>query len=503
MSTSIVKTVPPSRSSDHRKTTQVNTMNTEAVQRIDSRLKEIVLTVPVVLLYEFDENTTEWERTSVEGTLFVYKRHSETSPSAFAILNKLNSSNVLQLIPSSESLEARVQSTFLLYKTEDGKIFGLCFTDEGLCKKVCQTLKCLSSSSAGLPTRTSSAPHFTSKPDSSFQIPKPSRSSPVPEETDSDPIQFSASGYSHSNHKKLASKLRSSSGRHNSEPSSPTPNNSRQRQKEYSKRAASPLSHLTTNSQNGHSLSSQLNHTPPSARGCSSALDSSNVMKKLFESPLPLRDAVPTSVKSVLFSSGASTEATPLSNGVHVPVTPIRPLSLEEVEGKITAEAFKASSSQNGRRTLLQPSVFSQSDPMLPSSATNHSNAAQVSAVPVSVQPPTPLAGPPASSFPPIPPLIHSPGMRAPPQRVADATPVAATSGVGSTSPVNPTVNHSSSCDKPVLSSSEEDTPSAECGLSKAQLQQAMLYLIQNDSDFVERLHQAYRLSVLEKCRKT
>ena len=47
-------------------------------------------------------------------------RHSETSPSAFAILNKLNSSNVLQLIPSSESLEARVQSTFLLYKTEDG-----------------------------------------------------------------------------------------------------------------------------------------------------------------------------------------------------------------------------------------------------------------------------------------------------------------------------------------------------------------------------------------------
>ena len=60
MSTSIVKTVPPSRSSDHRKTTQVNTMNTEAVQRIDSRLKEIVLTVPVVLLYEFDENTTEW-----------------------------------------------------------------------------------------------------------------------------------------------------------------------------------------------------------------------------------------------------------------------------------------------------------------------------------------------------------------------------------------------------------------------------------------------------------
>ena len=349
----------------------------------------------------------------------------------------------------------------------------------------------------------------------------------MPEETDSDPIQFSASGYSHSNHKKLASKLRSSSGRHNSEPSSPTPNNSRQRQKEYSKRAASPLSHLTTNSQNGHSLSSQLNHTPPSARGCSSALDSSNVMKKLFESPLPLRDAVPTSVKSVLFSSGASTEATPLSNGVHVPVTPIRPLSLEEVEGKITAEAFKASSSQNGRRTLLQPSVFSQSDPMLPSSATNHSNAAQVSAVPVSVQPPTPLAGPPASSFPPIPPLIHSPGMRAPPQRVADATPVAATSGVGSTSPVNPTVNHSSSCDKPVvrmyiyiyiyiytcactwththththtlmynyvcrcahrytymyaciqLSSSEEDTPSAECGLSKAQLQQAMLYLIQ------------------------
>lgn len=62
-------------------------MNVAALKRVDPYVKDILETATHVALYTFNAETSEWEKTDVEGALFVYSRSGEPFNS-FLIMNR-------------------------------------------------------------------------------------------------------------------------------------------------------------------------------------------------------------------------------------------------------------------------------------------------------------------------------------------------------------------------------------------------------------------------------
>ena len=62
-------------------------MNVAALKRVDPYVKDILETATHVALYTFNAETSEWEKTDVEGALFVYSRSGEPYNS-FLIMNR-------------------------------------------------------------------------------------------------------------------------------------------------------------------------------------------------------------------------------------------------------------------------------------------------------------------------------------------------------------------------------------------------------------------------------
>lgn len=120
---------------------EVAKMNLLAVHKIDPQVTKILQTVPKVVSYVFHEANNTWERTSVEGTLFVYSRASPPSH-GLAILNRLSSDNLHELL--FPGIEFRRQNPFVLFKRKSGQIHGLCFSEESQCQETGHLLNSLS-----------------------------------------------------------------------------------------------------------------------------------------------------------------------------------------------------------------------------------------------------------------------------------------------------------------------------------------------------------------------
>lgn len=52
-------------------------MNVAALKRVDPYIKDILETATHVALYTFNADNNEWEKTDIEGALFVYSRNGE------------------------------------------------------------------------------------------------------------------------------------------------------------------------------------------------------------------------------------------------------------------------------------------------------------------------------------------------------------------------------------------------------------------------------------------
>lgn len=52
-------------------------MNVAALKRVDPYVKDILETATHVALYTFNADENEWEKTHIEGALFVYSRNGE------------------------------------------------------------------------------------------------------------------------------------------------------------------------------------------------------------------------------------------------------------------------------------------------------------------------------------------------------------------------------------------------------------------------------------------
>lgn len=100
-------------------------MNLENIQKIDPFAKEILHSSSQVAFYVHSEET-EWEKTSLEGTFFIYNRTIQPHFSIF-VTNRLRSNFVVQLI--TENMDFQSAPPFLLYRNDEMKRFGLWFSN--------------------------------------------------------------------------------------------------------------------------------------------------------------------------------------------------------------------------------------------------------------------------------------------------------------------------------------------------------------------------------------
>uniref|UniRef100_A0AAZ3PR66 5'-(N(7)-methylguanosine 5'-triphospho)-[mRNA] hydrolase n=1 Tax=Oncorhynchus tshawytscha TaxID=74940 RepID=A0AAZ3PR66_ONCTS len=84
-----------------------------ALQRQDPYINNIVDVASQVALYTFNNRSNEWEKTDVEGTLFVYTRLASPRH-GFTIMNRLSMENLTE--PITKDLDFQLQDPFLLYR---------------------------------------------------------------------------------------------------------------------------------------------------------------------------------------------------------------------------------------------------------------------------------------------------------------------------------------------------------------------------------------------------
>lgn len=123
-------------------------INLASLKRQDPYIGNITDSSTHVAVYSFSPQSNEWEKTDVEGTLFVYKR---VAPPywGFTILNRLSMENLTE--PLTSELEFQTQNPFLLYRNAKLLIYGIWFYDQDDCKRIGELLEKLCRESTQLP----------------------------------------------------------------------------------------------------------------------------------------------------------------------------------------------------------------------------------------------------------------------------------------------------------------------------------------------------------------
>ncbi|XP_059361340.1 mRNA-decapping enzyme 1B-like isoform X2 [Carassius carassius] len=113
-------------------------MSLAALKRLDPYIHSITDLASQVALYTFNNTTNEWEKTDVEGTLFVYNRLASPRH-GFTILNRLSMDNLSE--PITKDLDFQLQHPFLLYRNARLSIFGIWFYDKEDCQRIAELMK--------------------------------------------------------------------------------------------------------------------------------------------------------------------------------------------------------------------------------------------------------------------------------------------------------------------------------------------------------------------------
>ncbi|XP_058047877.1 mRNA-decapping enzyme 1B [Ahaetulla prasina] len=109
-----------------------------ALQRHDPYISSILDVASQVALYTFGHRANEWEKTDVEGTLFVYTR-SASPKYGFTIMNRLSMENRTE--PITKDLDFQLQDPFLLYRNAKLSIYGIWFYDKEECQRIAELMK--------------------------------------------------------------------------------------------------------------------------------------------------------------------------------------------------------------------------------------------------------------------------------------------------------------------------------------------------------------------------
>jgi len=108
-------------------------INLKALKKVDPYIVSIEAKSISVALYKFSSGKGDWDKTEVEGTLFVYKREADPE-FGFTIMNRLNMDNLVE--PVTKDLDFQIQPPFLLYRNHASEIFGIWFYEQAECEAV-------------------------------------------------------------------------------------------------------------------------------------------------------------------------------------------------------------------------------------------------------------------------------------------------------------------------------------------------------------------------------
>ncbi|XP_062441842.1 mRNA-decapping enzyme 1A [Rhea pennata] len=108
-----------------------------ALRRHDPYITSIADVTGQVALYSFSPKANEWEKTDIEGTLFVYKR-SASPYHGFTIVNRLNMHNLVE--PVNKDLEFQLHEPFLLYRNASLSIYSIWFYDKNDCHRIAKLM---------------------------------------------------------------------------------------------------------------------------------------------------------------------------------------------------------------------------------------------------------------------------------------------------------------------------------------------------------------------------
>ncbi|CAL8323772.1 unnamed protein product [Merluccius merluccius] len=112
-------------------------MSLAALQRQDPYIKNLLDVTGQVALYNFNSKANEWEKTEIEGTLFVYSR-SASPRHGFTIMNRLSTENLVE--PINKDLEFQLQDPFLLYRNANLGIYSIWFYDKNDCQRIARLM---------------------------------------------------------------------------------------------------------------------------------------------------------------------------------------------------------------------------------------------------------------------------------------------------------------------------------------------------------------------------
>uniref|UniRef100_A0A182TB33 mRNA-decapping enzyme C-terminal domain-containing protein n=1 Tax=Anopheles maculatus TaxID=74869 RepID=A0A182TB33_9DIPT len=113
-------------------------MNLVAIKRVDPYAKDIVNSSAHVALYVFNNAENEWEKTDIEGALFIYRRFAEPYHSIF-INNRLNTNSLVE--PIRGQIELQSKPPFLLYRNERSRIRGFWFYNNSECDRIGEVIQ--------------------------------------------------------------------------------------------------------------------------------------------------------------------------------------------------------------------------------------------------------------------------------------------------------------------------------------------------------------------------
>lgn len=114
-----------------------NQINLAAVKRVDPYARDILEKASQVALYSFNGEKNEWKKTEVEGALFVYSRTGEPFHNIL-IMNRLSTQNLME--PVVQGLDIQRQEPFLLYRNTKCDINGIWFYDKDECVRIAGVL---------------------------------------------------------------------------------------------------------------------------------------------------------------------------------------------------------------------------------------------------------------------------------------------------------------------------------------------------------------------------
>ncbi|XP_058126368.1 mRNA-decapping enzyme 1A [Anopheles ziemanni] len=121
-------------------------MNLVAIKRVDPYAKDIVNSSAHVAFYVFNNAENEWEKTDIEGALFIYSRFAEPYHSIF-INNRLNTNSLVE--PIRGQIELQSKPPFLLYRNERSRIRGFWFYNNSECDRIGEVIQKLVTECAG------------------------------------------------------------------------------------------------------------------------------------------------------------------------------------------------------------------------------------------------------------------------------------------------------------------------------------------------------------------